>query len=128
MFKGLFRYKCIEMNKLNEGVPPSNNEELKEQISHMYSQQEMDERSCEIIKLEESNYAYIQLLKSLEEGEHLCGLVAIDKLKEEHKIMRKMLGATHWKNIMKMEEVLSEEETDVWNKLMLIKNSFTLNQ
>ena len=99
MFKGLFRYKCIEMNKLNEGVPPSNNEELKEQIAHMYSQQEMDERSCEIIKLE-----------------------------EEHKIMRKMLGATHWKNIMKMEEVLSEEETDVWNKLMLIKNSFTLNQ
>jgi hypothetical protein len=38
-----------------------------EQIAHMYSQEEMDERSCEIIKLEESNYAYIQLLKSLEE-------------------------------------------------------------
>jgi hypothetical protein len=56
------------MNKLNEGVPPSDNnkydkviliqalkeevDELKETIDHMYSQEEMDERSCEIIRLE----------------------------------------------------------------------------
>jgi hypothetical protein len=50
------------------------------------------------------------------------------QLKEEHKIMRKMLGATHWNNVMKMEEVLSEEETDIWNKLSLQPNTFSLNQ
>jgi hypothetical protein len=42
--------------KVNEGVPPSNNEELKELkeiISHMYSQQDMYACLAKIIKLEE---------------------------------------------------------------------------
>jgi FtsZ-binding cell division protein ZapB len=54
---------------MSEGVPPSDNnkydkviliqalkeevDELKEDISHMYSQEEMDQRSGEIIRLEE---------------------------------------------------------------------------
>ena len=69
------------MNKLNEGVPPSDNnkydkviliqalkeevDELKETIAHMYSQEEMDERSCEIIRLEEENDKLNKIIKTL---------------------------------------------------------------
>ena len=36
-----------------------------EQIAHMYSQEEMDERSCEIIRLEEENDKLNKIIKTL---------------------------------------------------------------